>query len=161
MPSELNRCLNIIYLRTHCSEFSPTHIDVFSPSHCCLSSLSSTMLTSRGVTRLSRRAVNSVKRTNALFSTSAPPILARAALSVPAGTQSSLRPTRFASSTPGEPPFLSKDHPDFFLSSLHSPSKSWLTRHSPLSTLIRDRVKSSCWPCQDSDWCCRRCSVRV
>lgn len=59
------------------------------------------MLTSRGATRLSRRAVNSAKRTNALFSTSASPILARPGLSTSAGTQSSPRPARFASSTPG------------------------------------------------------------
>ncbi|KAH9050587.1 ATP synthase F1 beta subunit [Lactarius hengduanensis] len=59
------------------------------------------MLTSRGVTRLSRRAVNSAKRTNALFSTSASsPILSKVALSASAGTQSSLRPTRFSSPTP-------------------------------------------------------------
>jgi F-type H+-transporting ATPase subunit beta len=55
------------------------------------------MLTSRGVTRLSRRAVSGAKRTS-LFSTSAP-VLARAALSASAGTHSSLRPTRFPTST--------------------------------------------------------------
>ena len=57
------------------------------------------MLTSRGVTRLSRRAVSGVTRTS-LISTSAP-VLARAALSASAGTHSSLRPTRFATSTSG------------------------------------------------------------
>ncbi|KAI0283088.1 ATP2, beta subunit of the F1 sector of mitochondrial F1F0 ATP synthase [Russula aff. rugulosa BPL654] len=56
------------------------------------------MLTSRGITRLSRRAVNGTKRTSSLFSTSAS-VLTRAGLSASAGTQSSLRPTRFATPT--------------------------------------------------------------
>jgi len=68
-----------------------------------LSSPTNTMLTSRGITRLSRRAVNGAKRTNGLFSTSAS-VLTRAGLSVSAGTQSGLRPTRFAASTSGMHP---------------------------------------------------------
>lgn len=65
------------------------------------------MLTSRGITRLSRRAVNGAKRTSSLFSTSAS-VLTKAGLSASAGTQSSLRPTRFAASTSGKHSFAER-----------------------------------------------------
>lgn len=97
--SELIRSLNTKY--SHCSEFfafAASHPQLFSVVVVLV--VASTMLTSRGVTRLSRRAVSNAKRTNALFSTSSP-ILARAGLFASAGTHSSLRPTRSASSAPG------------------------------------------------------------
>jgi hypothetical protein len=56
---------------------------------------------------------------------------------------------------------LFHQHPTqcLFLSSSVLSPKASLTRNSPHSALIRDRVQGCCWACQDGYRCCRRCSV--